>query len=283
MKLKILGVVTLYHPDLSAAQNIVSYAAQVDQLIVWDNTPREAQNNESIAPALLDNVIYKSTGSNIGLGEPFNTALAYAIAHGYTHLLTMDQDSAFNPGDFETYCNLISTNQSNKVGAFACNVNMTFEDMQSDWLPITSCITSGTIYPVAALQAIGGFNAAFFIDAIDTEVCLKLRRAGYSIVCAPQIKLAHKFGEPSLFYAFGRQFKSANYPPIRTYYILRNHTILKLKYPEYRKEKGFYHYFLFKQLFHAVAFKKHKYIELKACIMGMIHGILKVKGSCTII
>lgn len=283
MKPKILGVVTLYHPDPCTAQNILSYAAQLDHLIVWDNTPREAQNKELIAPALLENVSYKSTGENVGLGEPFNIALAYAIEQGCTHLLTMDQDSSFNPSDFETYCNRIETNNSAKVGAFACNVHMTFNDTQSDWLPITSCITSGTIYPVAALQAIGGFNAAFFIDAIDTEVCLKLRRAGYSIACAQHIKLAHKFGEPSLFYAFGRQFKSANYPPIRTYYILRNHTILKLKYPEYRKEKGFYHYFLFKQLFHAVAFKKHKYIELKACIMGMLHGVLKVKGKCTFI
>ena len=37
--MKLLGIVILYYPDDSVVKNIATYLAQLDELMLWDNTP----------------------------------------------------------------------------------------------------------------------------------------------------------------------------------------------------------------------------------------------------
>lgn len=37
--MKLLGIVILYYPDDAVVKNIATYLAQLDELMLWDNTP----------------------------------------------------------------------------------------------------------------------------------------------------------------------------------------------------------------------------------------------------
>ena len=78
--MKLACVVVLYHPSEEVEDNIRTYLPQVDCILKWDNTPR-----------------------NIGIGAALNEGVRFARANGCTHLMTMDQDSFFLPGEMARY------------------------------------------------------------------------------------------------------------------------------------------------------------------------------------
>lgn len=99
--MRLLAVVVLYHPGKDLAGNINSYLPQVDRLLLWDNTPGGGKEQLPLSgvthPERLE---YRGCGRNVGIGTALNDAVAYAREHGYTHLLTLDQDSYFLPRSF---------------------------------------------------------------------------------------------------------------------------------------------------------------------------------------
>ena len=66
---KLLGLVTLYNPDTrKAIDNIKRYAYELDMLIIWDNSPLEADYRHQILNELsdiTDRIIWHGTGENL--------------------------------------------------------------------------------------------------------------------------------------------------------------------------------------------------------------------------
>jgi N-acetylglucosaminyl-diphospho-decaprenol L-rhamnosyltransferase len=50
------------------------------------------------------------------------------------------------------------------------------------------------LFPKAVYDEIGGFDNNFFLYGEDTDICLRLRQAGYSIAWAPDFKVDHWAG-----------------------------------------------------------------------------------------
>ena len=93
--MKLLGIVILYYPDDAVVKNIATYLAQLDELMLWDNTPATDRRDLDL-DSLGDGrgkIILDGCGENLGIGSALNKAVAYARANGFTHLLTLDQDS----------------------------------------------------------------------------------------------------------------------------------------------------------------------------------------------
>ena len=113
--MRLLAVVVLYHPGKDLAGNIDSYLSQVDKLLLWDNTPGDGQERLPLPdishPERLE---HRGCGRNVGIGAALNDAVAYAREYGYTHLLTLDQDSFFLQGDFRRYITAIQEYGENK-------------------------------------------------------------------------------------------------------------------------------------------------------------------------
>ena len=65
---KILGLVTLYNPELpDAAYNIMRYLPYLDSLIIWDNSPLEANLKQLVLGMLAEEankVIWHGDGNN---------------------------------------------------------------------------------------------------------------------------------------------------------------------------------------------------------------------------
>ena len=91
--MKLLAVVVLYHPDGDVLANIRTYLPGVDGLLLWDNTPRDCIDRERLrAFQALEKSVYMGKGENVGIGAALNAAVDYARQHGFTHLVTFDQD-----------------------------------------------------------------------------------------------------------------------------------------------------------------------------------------------
>ena len=170
--MRLLAVVVLYHPGKDLAGNIDSYLSQVDKLLLWDNTPGDGQERLPLPdishPERLE---YRGCGRNVGIGAALNDAVAYAREYGYTHLLTLDQDSFFLQGDFRRYITAIQEYGENKRIIFS--VNYFIKSRQSSLYPVTdtvdevsSAMTSGTVYPVGLFEELGVFMEELFVWGI---------------------------------------------------------------------------------------------------------------------
>ena len=59
---------------------------------------------------------------------------------------------------------------------------------------MTLVITSGTLTSLKAFANLGPFRADFFIDFVDSEYCLRARKAGYRILVSPHARIRHRVG-----------------------------------------------------------------------------------------
>lgn len=236
--MKILGVVVLYYPDGDVTSNISSYIDMLDALIIWDNTTeKEREKTPLIELISTTPVIFMSEGKNVGVGRALNKAVNYAIENAYTHLLTMDQDSRFDENNFSKYIQNIRESKDESVMAYCVNASSELGSKGSESVEIF--ITSGTILPTTIFKRIGTFREDFFIDAIDTEYSFRIRKNNYGILKYNDVYMRHQLGNPTIKPFLWGKLISPNYSATRTYYLVRNHIVLRKLYgKEYVFSKG---------------------------------------------
>lgn len=142
--MKILGIVTLYNPPKEVGENLSSYAPFLDGLYLWDNTAGGSNVDSLLPPEVAKRVLMHRRGRNVGIAMALNAAIDLALKEGYTHLLTMDQDSRFKEGTFQAYLRDVEADTDEKHWAFCPLIN---RDAQSGQplKPLKGLIVSGTI------------------------------------------------------------------------------------------------------------------------------------------
>jgi rhamnosyltransferase len=98
------------------------------------------------------------------------------------------------------------------------------------WRVVRTAMTSGNLVDVAKALALGGFEEDLFIDYVDHELCLRLRRHGYEVLEARQARLLHSLGDMSAHRLGGRRLRVTHHSAVRRYYISRNRLILWGRY-----------------------------------------------------
>ncbi|MBI3369907.1 MAG: glycosyltransferase [Burkholderiales bacterium] len=96
--------------------------------------------------------------------------------------------------------------------------------------PVSFLINSMSVWRMAALRRIGRFNEGLAIDHVDTEYCLRARRAGLALYLNGSHEFAHAIGERRRFTLFGVQMQAGGHGPERRYLIGRNTVWLGLHY-----------------------------------------------------
>lgn len=232
---QMLGVVTLYHPSpQEAAENILRYIQDVDALIIWDNSPLDANLRQQISGILgaeIKKVIWYGDGTNHFIAPAINYALHYALKKHFDLLLFMDQDSQWE--NFASYRNDVERHwlEGEKwvytPYVIGCDTFTITQNEQEKRL----FINSGTIIPTSLLNAIGGIDEqAFPLDAIDHDLAFSIKENGYHAYCLTQHRLFHSLGNPQrmgIFHIF-----TPNYDRHRTFSMTRSHIIC------YRKHKA---------------------------------------------
>lgn len=273
--MKICAVVVTYFPNAEeTVSNILRYIEYVDHLIIWENTPKEKLGEHKIQIPEYDSIIsYMGTGKNEGIGYALNRAVEYATKNHYTHLLTMDQDSQWV--DFCAFKKLAIMYMGKYV--LACpNVNGRWE--QKIKPDVKACITSGSLYDLSIFGRIGLFREDYFIDAVDTEFCYRIKRNGGSIYVFGQTSLMQTYGSPT---KLGR-YTLTNYSPFRTYHIIRNHIWLWREYPDIitpEQKKWLLKSNIISRFILIVLLECDKWKKLVSLFRGIYHGLFKYKPS----
>lgn len=278
--MKVLGIVILYYPDDKVKQNILSYLPRLDKLIIWENTPEPALPL-SFDTEAEEKLLRMGCGKNTGIGTPLNEAVRFGQENGFTHLLTMDQDSCFGENMFAGFLRALADGDSDNVASFSANTHP-YEASQPTVEEINICITSGTIYTLEVFKDAGSFRDDFFIDAIDTEFCFRLRRKGWKMVQLNHIHMHHVLGNVTVTPFLWGKLISPNYSAQRTYYLTRNSLLLKRLYPEYKQAPGLFKTLLFWRPLCLLFAEQDKWRKFKAMCLGIYHSLKKRTGEYVI-
>lgn len=266
--MKLYAVVVTYYPEIEdAIKNIMQYLPWVDHLVIWENTPSEYIDNYRIElPEYADKVSFMGTGKNEGIAFALNRAVEYAKSNGFTHILTMDQDSYWE--DFDSFKSEAINRQEMIISP---NINNAHP---STIHQIKAAITSGSIYNLSIFDKIGLFNETYFIDAVDTEFCYRAYGKGFITIM---------LGNHNLKQTFGKSEKKImgtiyNYSAFRRYYQVRNHLWLWRAYPRIitGEQKEWILNQIFKESLKVILFENNKITKLKSILTGTIDGLSKI-------
>lgn len=274
------GVVVLYNPDKEVIENIKSYIKDLDVLYAIDNS---SNNNSNIFS--FDRIEYIPLMENKGIAEALNIAADKAINNGYKYLLTMDQDSKFNSnGLTEMKLFIENDTQKGKVGIYSPFHKTAISDPvpNEKYSSPLVIMTSGNIINLNIYKKIEGFKSWMFIDCVDFEYGLNLRKHGYDIKRINTIFLEHELGDYEIKEIFGKKIICDNHSPLRRYYIVRNsfylYDMYHNLYPDYctavisEVKRSFFYATVFeKQGVKKLIFMLRGYLDYKKRKKGKYH------------
>ena len=226
----VLGAVILYNPDDGIFEYVKTYVDELDHLLIIDNTESGSQAGDSLSQ-LHKNVTLIQNHENFGIARALNQAGQFAVANKFEWLMTMDQDSNFLPGSLERMMSFIR--QAEVKPAILTPFHQTPQGRTpggSTTNEVRMTMTSGNLLNLGAYAACGPFEEKLFIDSVDHEYCLRLRKAGYKIVRLNTSILNHRLGNVKYHRFMGMRFKTTNHSAQRKYYITRNRLYVMTKY-----------------------------------------------------
>lgn len=233
------AVIVTYNPDCQALRQLLEcLKTQVQQTWVIDNASANQAELANLLPAQA--YLIKNT-KNMGLGYCYNRAIAYAKQHGAKYIVFFDQDSLPEKTMIHTLRTALEELDGKQGGRVAA-VGPRYADVKgktgffvrvarlhlqrisflhtlTDPIVVDHLISSGTLAPLAAFEAIGAFEEKLFIDYVDTEWCLRARANGWSLYGIPWASMQHDLGDSVL--KVGR-VRICLHTPMRCYYIIRN-------------------------------------------------------------
>lgn len=278
--MKVCGVVVLYNPDDKVIDNVKSYLKPLDKLFIVDNSPLPNDNKDKFKDKKIK---YISNNGNKGIANALNVGAKEAIDQKADWLLTMDQDSSFKEGALEKMIAFLKELKSNqimsevlglsydKLGVLSAlqrtglNENEKLEGLD---YPLV-VMTSGNLINISIYQKIGGFKDWFFIDSVDFEYCLNIKKNGYEVVQMNTAELNHNLGDINKKTILGKTIFVTNHSAIRRYYITRNRHYLYDLYNE-----DFLEYCALElnrtkhELLKIILFEDHKIDKIKAIYRG---------------
>lgn len=301
MSRKIAGCVIFFNPAESVIENLITYVRELDLFIVVDNSPIENVALSETIKKLFSNVSYHWLRSNEGIAKALNVACSIAIDHGCEWLLTMDQDSSFNAGgvvDMITRIDEVNRifpgigiiSASHKIHDEAALKIYTADkgaglQGTKDYVELAVTMTSGNLLNLKAYEVAGPFADKLFIDHVDHEYCLRLRKYKYRIVQVNTIFLNHSLGSFEVRSFLGKKLKVSNHNYQRRYYMTRNGLYISKHYFSLDQKicldilKNIFFFDMVKILF----FEQKKLLKIKAVWMGIYHFIKNRYGRLELI
>ena len=228
-----MNTVTAVVPTFRPADDLIlllqRVAPQVQCVVVIDDASPVTFDLVLAAATLPPHVRVERFEHNAGIARSLNVGLASAQESGDTWLFSVDQDS-MPAADYVV--TLLATaeqakRQNIRLGAVGGTVidatgAISYPLQQQAGVDLTDeVIQTGTLWNVAALIEIGGFDESFGIDAVDAAACVRLRKAGYSIVVS-EASIDHTIGSARAVTMLGRKVLATGHSPERRTTMVRN-------------------------------------------------------------
>jgi GT2 family glycosyltransferase len=181
-----------------------SHQAKTVRVLLYDNTPGSA-TDEDVPPEIH----YFRSGLNAGIAGAYDYALRMAEREHCDWLLTLDQDTTL-PSDFLVRMQATANDlrEASEVGAVVPHLvsggrvvsPVRIRPWGVGYLPREAAgsvageihaFNSGSLFRVASLRQIGGFDERFWLDYQDASIYRRLNMCGKRVYIAEGIHLDH--------------------------------------------------------------------------------------------
>ena len=238
----VVGILVTYEPDPATLNGLLSaLRQQLTKVIVVDNGSK-FDVEKSIRPDLGADCWCQVVRlhSNLGVAAAQNMGIELAGTAGVDFVILFDQDSQPAPDMIPILLEVANAKSSMGVPVAAIGPRYTDErqnnpppfirirgisverqachDMHSV-VEVDYVIASGSLIPMATLDAVGRMREDLFIDYVDIEWGLRAKQAGFQSFGVCGAMMRHDLGEEPIEF-FGR--KIPNHSPLRHYYHFRN-------------------------------------------------------------
>lgn len=224
--------IVIFNPDINRLkENISAVIVQCAHVYLVDN----GSNNIDEVKKLLNQYNHSKVSvlcnmENQGIAKALNQLASEAQKGGFDWILTLDQDSVAPSNiieEFEKYTNNLNTGMLCTV---ICDRNKgVVVEAKDNYKEIDECITSGSLLNIKAWRKIGGFDESMFIDGVDFDICYRLRKNGYKILCIQSVVLLHELGRIVYHRFIFWKVLVKNHSAFRKFYIARNTVYLARK------------------------------------------------------
>lgn len=275
---KIAAGVVFYHPDANVISNISTYYSSVDYLVIIDNSETRNKDLENEIQKHFPAAIYRFLNKNAGIAAALNIACDLAITNNCNWILTMDQDSSFRPGELTQMIEGIPVARAlfKNIGIISpFHVLHTAHSIKAaeHYTVKNIVMTSGNLLNLFAYAATGPFEEKLFMDYVDYEYCLRLRKNNYKILQDNFVYLKHALGDFKIKKIFSQNIGVSNHNSLRRYYMTRNSLFVGFKY--FKTDKLFFFHtlknLLFWDPFIILSYEKDKLAKLKSVYKGILH------------
>lgn len=237
----ILAVVVCYYPDVAAVVTLAQrllVTGLADVLFVDNTESEDACERLRGAVCGLD-VEVVCQGVNLGVAGAHNLGLRLAQQRGYRSVLLLDQDTQLEDNTLDRLVKALDGLEARSERV--AGVGAAFSDPRggtvfpfvrlgrlrmrpvavtgTDPVECDMLISSGSLIPVDAAEAVGPLDSGFFIDYVDMEWCARALARGWKVFGVPSARMHHTIGDATLT-MLGRTIPV--HAPQRQYYLIRN-------------------------------------------------------------
>jgi len=228
---RIAAGVVLYHPREQARRLIDVLADQFEAVFAVENEARvvgrEYDDHPNGSLDTSDNdrraVHMQRNSKNAGLARAINQVCESARAEGFEWLVLFDQDSGVPPDFRARFARLFPTLAESPALLAANYHTVLCDEMFPGYRldgnePIGERVTdlnAGSLLDLQIHRQVGGHCEALFVDHVDHEYCLRLRRNGYAVLATREPLFTHEIGNIVCARRFGRVWQSGGHPPSR--------------------------------------------------------------------
>jgi rhamnopyranosyl-N-acetylglucosaminyl-diphospho-decaprenol beta-1,3/1,4-galactofuranosyltransferase len=263
----------------------------LSELIVVDNASTDGTIN-------LLNEQYPSVkiirlATNEGVSGGYSAGLEYALGRNYDWVWMLDQDSRPLPSTVEK---LLAAAESfpdrDKLGLIAPlaidaatgvpyslflwregQVALSAMPGGNTLTLVDMVISSGSLIRGEAVRKAGLPRNDFFIDFVDYEHCLRLRRNGFLIAVVNQCIMPHTIGQPRSVKFLGKQMSWITHRPWRDYYKVRNRAFVVWHQVPSLRAKAFVMRQFLTQMIGSLLFDPEKVRRINFMLRGLRDGI----------
>jgi rhamnosyltransferase len=299
--MRVAAYITGYE-DLEALQRCVSairsQTHMVEKIFIIENSRISYQKEFQ-----GEDIVFKHHPENIGISEGLGIFIQWGTNQKFDFLWTFDQDSEPSENCLKILLRhyTLLSQRGYKVGLLLPRVidsitkenlngaifngyrflELNDQETNGDYYECDAVITSGSLVSIQAANETELPHKDLFIDAVDWDYCMKLRRKNYFIFVIKEATLVHRFGQAITVKSIirKREINIHSYSPLRYYYMTRNHTYVETRLSQHHKMllRSIIHrlqcliYLTVKVIFYD---RQNMTSKLSACYKGTLHGLI---------
>jgi len=241
---RVAGVLVTYFPEEGFFKKFLNYISEVDVWCIVDNGsgPTTSKNLDALEKQFPTQVKIIKNHENYGLATAQNQACNWAEKNHFDFFYFLDQDSvplAGSVNSLKTFFKEVAP--SRRIGIIGSHVIHSSGKTQKYWIhswgvyrrkaigeneayldSVNAVISSGSLLPVQVWKNAGPFMDSYFIDYIDIEYCLRLRRLRYDILVLREARILHQLGGSKKIEGGQGMLYSTFHSPFRRFMMTRN-------------------------------------------------------------